>query len=46
MPAWQVAGLILSVALLIIVWLLPLITAAYLAVRLHWGRRPPQPALA
>jgi hypothetical protein len=46
MPAWQVAGLILSVAILIIVWLLPLITAAYLAVRLRWGRRAQAAATA
>jgi uncharacterized membrane protein len=37
--ALQVIGVILSVALLIVLWLLPLITAGYLAVRLRWGRR-------
>ena len=39
-PAWQVIGLILWVAFVILVWLLPVITSAYLAIRLRWGRRP------
>ena len=46
MPAWEVIGLILSIALVVVVWLLPVITSAYLAVQLRWGRRPQQPALA
>jgi hypothetical protein len=37
-PVWQVVGLILWVAFVVLVWLLPLITSAYLAVRLRWGR--------
>lgn len=45
-PAWQVVGLVLSVAFVVVVWLLPVITSAYLAIRLRWGRRPQQPALA
>jgi len=39
MPAWEVIGLILSVALVVIVWLLPVITSVYLALRLRGGRR-------
>jgi uncharacterized membrane protein len=46
MPAWEVVGLILSVAFVVVVWLLPVITSAYLAIRLRWGRRPQQPVLA
>lgn len=45
-PAWQVVGLILSVAFVVVVWLLPVLTSAYLATRLRWGRHPQQPALA
>jgi uncharacterized membrane protein len=40
MSALQMVEIIASVALVISVWLLPAITAAYLAVRLRWGRRP------
>jgi len=36
---------ILLVAAVIIIWVLPLITAGYLAIRLRWGRQP-QPAMA
>jgi len=39
MPAWEMIGLILSVALVVIVWLLPVITSGYLALRLRGGRR-------
>jgi uncharacterized membrane protein len=39
MLAWEVIGLILSVALAVIVWLLPVITSVYLALRLRAGRR-------
>ena len=39
MPAWQVVGIILSVALVVMVWLLPVLTSAYLAIRLRQGRR-------
>jgi uncharacterized membrane protein len=46
MPPWEVVGLILSVTFVVVVWLLPVITSAYLAIRLRWGRRPQQPALA
>lgn len=37
--ALQVIGVVLSVVLVIVLWLLPLITAGYLAIRLRWGRR-------
>lgn len=39
MPAWEVIGLILSIALVVIVWLLPVLTSIYLALRLRAGRR-------
>ena len=39
MSAWEVIGLVLSVALVVIVWLLPVITSVYLALRLRAGRR-------
>ena len=39
MPAWQVVGIILSVVLVVMVWLLPVLTSAYLAIRLRQGRR-------
>jgi uncharacterized membrane protein len=42
----QVIGVVLSVVLVIVLWLLPLITAGYLAVRLRWGRRPQAVATA
>jgi uncharacterized membrane protein len=37
--ALQVIAVVLSVVLVIVLWLLPLITAGYLAIRLRWGRR-------
>lgn len=39
MSALEMVELIVSVALAVVVLLLPVITAAYLAVRLRWGRR-------
>ena len=42
----QVIGAILAVVLIVVLWLLPLVTAAYLAVRLRWGRRPQAVATA
>lgn len=36
----QVIGVVLSLVLVVVLWLLPAITAGYLAVRLRWGRRP------
>ncbi len=46
MPAWQVIGTILSVAFVVLVFLLPVITSAYLAIRLRWRRRPQAAATA
>jgi uncharacterized membrane protein len=37
--ALQVIGVVLSVLLLVVLWVLPLITAGYLAIRLRWGHR-------
>jgi uncharacterized membrane protein len=37
--ALQVIGVVLSVVFLIVLWLLPLITAGYLVIRLRWGHR-------
>jgi hypothetical protein len=42
----QVIGVVLSVVLVVVLWLLPLITAGYLAIRLRWGRRPQVAATA
>jgi hypothetical protein len=36
--ALQVIGEVVSVILLIILWLLPLVTVGYLAIRLRWGQ--------
>jgi hypothetical protein len=33
------AGSVVGVILVIVLWLLPLITVGYLAIRLGWGRR-------
>lgn len=38
--ALHVIGNVLLVILLIVLWLLPLVTTAYLAIRLRWGRQP------
>ena len=46
MPASEVIGLILSVALVVIVWLLPVLTSMYLALRLRGGRGAQSPATA
>jgi hypothetical protein len=35
----EVIGTVLSVVLIIVLWILPLITAGYLGLRLRWGRR-------
>jgi uncharacterized membrane protein len=34
----DIVGTVLSIAFLIVLWLLPVITAAYLGIRLRWGR--------
>jgi hypothetical protein len=34
----DIVGTVLSVALVVVLWLLPVITAAYLGIRLRWGR--------
>jgi hypothetical protein len=44
--ALQVIGEVVSVILLIILWLLPLVTVGYLAIRLRWGRGPQAAATA
>jgi hypothetical protein len=41
--AWQVLEIILLRAMYLT---LPVVTVGYLAIRLRWGRRPPQSALA
>jgi uncharacterized membrane protein len=46
MSIWQVIGVIVSVVFAVLIFLLPVITSAYLAIRLRWGRRRQQPALA
>jgi hypothetical protein len=38
-PAWEVIGTILRVAFIVLVLLLPVMTSAYLAIRLRWDRR-------
>jgi hypothetical protein len=38
-PAWEVIGTILRVAFIVVVLLLPVMTSAYLAIRLRWDRR-------
>jgi hypothetical protein len=34
----DIVGTVLSIVLVIVLWLLPVITAAYLGIRLRWGR--------
>jgi uncharacterized membrane protein len=42
----EVIGNVAFVILVIVLWLLPLITVGYLAIRLHWGRRAQAAATA
>jgi len=36
----EVIGTVLSLVLVIVLWILPLVTTGYLAIRLRWGRTP------